>query len=277
MNCSPRILVVGDSLMVKQAGALRESSIYMAATTFVPMMFPSAVSAKAAIIQYMSAKFDVLYIDFGALHMLHIHPVRPFSVKPYKIGYTADIIAFLYLESWMKAELDIYKKAARKIVIMTPNRVCESKFYGEYEYYMNNSHLAISKCVEWFESIDEGTFEKISADRRLGPSVFGNLSDSVVRRQVCQDSLFNGRGSFLLAERMKRVVLASAIPLGLVDSYELTTAMGCNHTLDGRHYSEEVMVKRLTEFKEVVQSMNMKSGDREPVSGSASKKKWRRE
>lgn len=259
VRCSvPSFLIVGDSLMEKQAGALRSSeSPFMAATTYVPMLFPTSVSAKGAIIQYMASKFDVIYINFGVLHMLHIHPVRPFVLEMNDEGYTADFLGFLFLESWMKSELSIYKRAAKKVIVMTPNRVCESKFIGPYDYFINNNtNLSIRKCIEWISSVEEGRIEIIKANRMFGPSIFGNLSDPRVVSDICTQGRFNSVGSFLVTERMKKVVRSMNFPIGLVDSYALTYEMGCNHTKDGRHYSDEVMVKRLAELRQVMIKMH---------------------
>jgi hypothetical protein len=259
VSCVPNFLIIGDSLMQNQAGALRSSeSPIMAATTYIPMLFPTTVSAKGAIIQYMSSKFDVVYIDFGVLHMLHIHPVRPFALDTVEEGYTADFVGFLFLESWMKTELSIYQRAAKKVVVMTPNRVCESKFSGQYDNYTNNNtKLSVHKCIEWISNINKkGVLERIQSDRKFGPSVFGNYSHPLVMHGICTDGLFNSRGSFLISERMKKVARSMHFPVGIVDSYTLTDEMGCNYTKDGRHYSDDVMVKRLAILKHVVATMS---------------------
>ena len=254
---APTVLVVGDSLMRNQLEFLRGyESIYMAATTYVPMTFPTAVSAKGATIQHSSTKFDVVYIDFGALHLLQLHPVRPFSLSRDNLGYVSDFIGFMYLENWMKTELAIYQRAAKKVVVMTPNRVCTSKFDSEYEFYINNARVAIGSCIKWLDLIDFSFIEQIEFKKRFGTSVYGNISETGVKKRVCTDSLFDSRGSYMLSERMKRVVKSMSTQVGLVDSFALTTAMGCNHTEDGRHYSLEVIRQRLTMFKEVVIGMN---------------------
>lgn len=78
----------------------------------------------------------IIYLNMGALHLMHLTPARPWVLShadhPPEGKHGGDFYGWLFLEDWLRAELECLSKLASSIVIMTPHFVCDAKFIGRY-------------------------------------------------------------------------------------------------------------------------------------------------
>ena len=100
---------------------------------------------------------------------------------------------------------------------MTPYKVCESRYDGEFSAWLANKSSLID-CIVWARS--HGIHEHDAANK------------------TCSESTLTAFGSTIMARRMREVTTAHN--LSLLDAFnitdELPAAQRCKHTTDGRHY-----------------------------------------
>jgi hypothetical protein len=97
---------------------------------------------------------DAVYLNFGALHFLHLFPERVFNFGEYgsKINdkFAAQYLGNINFESWIEREVLFYLQTAKKVILQTPNTICESRFNSVYKEILDNEmEKSYSLCKEW--------------------------------------------------------------------------------------------------------------------------------
>ena len=195
----------------------------------------------------------VVYLNFGALHMLHITPVRPWIFAPFNDSEftepSADFNGFSTLEEIMLEELECLSRAnVSLIVVQTPHTICDKVFHAPYSDWLNAGlSISLQKCAWTLKNHSSVTLKR-------GPL------------ELCKDGLFNELGSQQLARRMSAVVSRYACdssgdqptPVCLVDANGLTAGLkgSCsNYTTDGRHYDSSIVMKEVEALARIVRRL----------------------
>ena len=182
-------------------------------------------------------RFDVVYLNFGALHLLHLAPEwnfwrNQYTLKKKPCAQCADFDGYFYFEEWIEAEIMAYRTVATSVVLMTPNWICADKFSGAYAHLAGEgSQESIEKCVYGFRS-SEWPWPLVPRDAAA----------------ACASGRFTGNGTESLAKRLRNVAARLGAPV--VDATAQTKGL-CNSTKDGRHYSSDVVAAQLEELRRV--------------------------
>ena len=88
----------------------------------------------------------VAYLNFGALHLLHIAPVRPWIFAAFNDSEftqpSADFNGFARLEEDMRREIECFSRAGVSlIVVQTPHVICDEVFGDEYKSTVPKSNF----------------------------------------------------------------------------------------------------------------------------------------
>ena len=254
------ILMVGDSTMKKQYELLLEALNDDTSKNVTPFLYenagqkwdnyPSAHTADRVLREIAAPKsrvkspfdlrgpprFDVVYLNFGAVHLLHLSPQRNFWRNEYtlkkKPGCKVDFDGYLYFEEWIEAEIMAYRTVATSVVLMTPNWICADKFSGAYAHLAGEgSQESIEKCVYGFRS-SEWPWPLVPRDAAA----------------ACASGRFTGNGTESLAKRLRNVAARLGAPV--VDATAQTKGL-CNSTKDGKHYNSDVVAAQLEELRRV--------------------------
>ena len=182
-------------------------------------------------------RFDVVYLNFGALHLLHLAPEwnfwrNQYTLKKKPCAQCADFDGYFYFEEWIEAEIMAYRTVATSVVLMTPNWICADKFSGAYAHLAGEgSQESIEKCVYGFRS-SEWPWPLVPRDAAA----------------ACASGRFTGNGTESLAKRLRNVAARLGAPV--VDATAQTKGL-CKSTEDGRHYSSDVVAAQLEELRRV--------------------------
>lgn len=264
------ILMVGDSTMRSQYKLLLEALNDDTSKNVTPFLYenagyhwgdyPSVHTADRVLREIAAPKsrvkspfnltlgaprFDVVYLNFGALHLLHLAPERHFWRKQYTLkkktapqkfdGYhlvPADFDGYFYFEEWIEADIMAYRTVATSVVLMTPNWICADKFSGAYAHLAGEgSQESIEKCVYGFRS-SEWPWPLVPRDAAA----------------ACASGRFTGNGTESLAKRLRNVAARLGAPV--VDATAQTKGL-CKSTKDGIHYSSDVAAAQLEELRRV--------------------------
>eukprot|EP00966_Prymnesium_polylepis_P328152 7383959-Prymnesium_polylepis.1 len=165
-------------------------------------------------------------VNFAALHLLHMQPVREWfdALSPdahrrcLPAVNCADFRGALHLEHWLESDLAGYRVRlglGATLVLATPTSICTDKFYGPYaKWQALHASSRLAPCVEW-------------ASHRPNVSV----SEAT---QVCERFTFTEVGAASLTDRF--LAAAQRVPGVIVLDVHHLTAGRCNDTHDGRHY-----------------------------------------
>ena len=269
------ILMVGDSTMLRQYDLLLKALNDDTSKNVTPFFYmnagrkwgfyPSAHTADRVLREIAAPKsrvkspfdlrgpprFDVVYLNFGALHLLHLAPLRNFWRNQYtskkkpggggtKVDFRGrnqtwskvDFDGYFYFEEWIEAEIMAYRTVATSVVLMTPNWICADKFSGAYAHLAGEgSQESIEKCVYGFRS-SEWPWPLVPRDAAA----------------ACASGRFTGNGTESLAKRLRNVAARLGAPV--VDATAQTKGL-CKSTKDGRHYSSDVVAAQLEELRRV--------------------------
>lgn len=189
-----------------------------------------------------SAAPTLVVLNFGVLHLLHLHPVRPWHVLRFPHARceaaqfaSADWIGQRTLEQWIGADVAAYRLAlpsCTQLVIMTPYIVCEEKYKGAWAEWLRTPRL--QTCGDWVSGIHNVSgAHALPLDRNV--------------QQTCMNSTLTAAGAYDMAERFRAAaVLHNTL---LLDAAQLSLNHGerrCNKTKDGRHFpglQNETVVK----------------------------------
>ncbi len=138
------ILFLGDSIMLQHHAHIRElpavDTIYI--SHIYPLLYPFEEVINTPCIK---RHFNYTYMNFGALHMLHLYPVRPWELPA--------IIELYYLEDLMHLEIGKYWSISDHIIIQTPPYVCERFFRSSYSDWFQNETIEIVKCALYIQNV----------------------------------------------------------------------------------------------------------------------------
>lgn len=155
------------------------------------------------------AGVDLVYTNFGANRFLHNHPAHPWwylpshacgeavqasSVRsdvgwaPGYVGWLADYVAFLDLESFVRDELLAYSKVARQVVVVLPGHGCDE----EAEAGGPELEASLLTCAGFVSA-------KISAGWPAPPHGRDALA-------VCSEGQLSSNGTLDLARRIRAAV-----------------------------------------------------------------------
>jgi len=239
-----QLVMVGDSTMGMQRTFLQRHGMNSSQMTMFPNAggvcpscdFPSLPEKSACAFVNKTLekrKFSrvIVYINLGALHLLHLHPYRKFAYSPGHGSWKADFWGLLFLETWMKSEIDCLSALAALVIVMLPHHICESCYHGKYKTAVEDPENTITGCAR-----------QIANDTAITlPGANG----------ICRASMFTGSGTDDLARRMSNVVhshfscahASKRTPVCILDANHLTQEMthSCEYTTDGRHYNESVI------------------------------------
>ena len=176
--------------------------------------------------QSIKRKFDVVYMNFAGLHMLHLHKAR---------GWDPSYIKQLYhFEDMVAREVHNFRAIAERVVLMTPPRVCEERYYSQYKDWLDNSEREIcTTCKNYVLS---------KASVAMKPPIAGryNISDPEVAIELCRNYTMTENGSRHLAEDIIKAA-AKLDNVTVFDFYNWTKGVDCSHAKDGRHYDKETL------------------------------------
>ena len=201
-----------------------------------------------------------VYTNFAALHLFYIEGIGGWSVRGNGGGDFAG---------WMEAENNnrlknelVYTRGAgvSGYLVMTPHWVCAEKLpatmqaavipemHDGYDY-----NKAMHKCVkfvnEQLHSPDwSATGTKTDADR-LALCQRAQLSEAP---RVPGGSPYLRR---LWSDAIQSEINAGAKDVGIVDTYTVTKASGCDNTPDGRHYPDPVVFQELEGLLKTLQTL----------------------
>mmetsp|Transcript_22297 Transcript_22297/g.73576 ORF Transcript_22297/g.73576 Transcript_22297/m.73576 type:complete len:334 (+) Transcript_22297:354-1355(+) len=234
----------GGGQEVPFRGGQPTGSVTMVGIAYGTFSYPSLCTAQE-VMQHESG-FDVVYLNFGALHLLHLGDVRPFhtssdrscdafgKASPAHMGRGGDLDGYVHLEENIARDIDAYLAVASLVVVSTPNAMCDSKLNGVFS-----------------KSIDEQVVSKCAAGVvAMRPELQGRATE------ICREGTFNGPGVASLASRVRAATQSaikkhSAQRVALVDAHSMTEGQ-CEETEDGRHYSDSIMRQQLVELVKAV-------------------------
>lgn len=164
--------------------------------------------------------------DFGVLHLLHMHPTRPWydaATELAKSDLGADWRGYRTLAQWVGADLRAYRQALSPprlvAAVMTPYILCEARFTGPWKAWLIDRRL--EACTAWVRSHLE-----LSAAPR-------NRTDL----ETCNYSTMDAAGTHDVARQLRNA--AQAHGALLLDGAQMSLDLGdrrCNATTDGVHY-----------------------------------------
>lgn len=254
------VLMVGDSTMESQHKvALKYFSSKNVKINFVLWHYtshwnlggyPSYWTAERLLAKLGSPdRIDLAYLNFGALHLLHMHPQVPWwwtnGSNPEMLkaepnypdwpkgehGWNGDYRGFLELERWMHEDIKTYREIAKNVVIATPNYVCDDVYRGKYYAWTHErKDEAIQLCTDYMK------------DREQKYDYWPKNNN--VETQ-CQTGQLTADGSRNLRKRI--LTVAHELDVPVVDAFGITEKQ-CSHTRDARHYDEGLNQKMLDEL-----------------------------
>jgi len=207
----------------------------------------------------------VVYVNFGLLHLLHVHPHRPWELRnstrlAAKAYHYADFQGFFNLENWIASEVECLSGLAEValILIQTPHHMCDASISGIYRSALASTNIGdtVSECASHLSELTA-------------------LSSSQAH-SLCADGVFTGENTAKLAARMRGVSkryacsvtgekgsgargAAAVPPVCVIDSHRMTAALpNCSEaTQDGRHYDENVLLDEVAELKGYLSRLNI--------------------
>ena len=209
----------------------------------------------------------VAYLNFGAVHLLHLHPPRPWLFAPladedFKAP-SADFNGWLTLEARLLDELTCVARVAALVVVQTPHMICDDAFYGKYRQFLSANHSGAHL---------QGCAARVAAHTALSKEA---------ALPLCAEGDFTRRGANLLAQRMRETIAANfrcepsngtpdegaasnaaahdgaSASVCVLDANGLTARLGdaCpSHTHDGVHYDESVVMEELRALDGIVRA-----------------------
>ena len=175
--------------------------------------------------QRIQRKFDVIYINFATLHMLHLHPAMRWDRR--NMG---PLYNYRHQLPYILRGLRNYAKDG-KVVLMTPPRVCESSYTSAFRDWLEHEEeLLATECVPYLAS--QNLLIK-------GPQPEANLSDPATALEFCRNYTLTEKGSRRVAEHIREV--AQIEQLQVFDFFHWTSRLSCAHAPDGRHYDTDTM------------------------------------
>jgi len=290
------IMMVGDSLMEHQYLALVKWKILDPRNVFHSRSAcynePQTVEELLLAAQlHLGRPPELVYLNFQTLHHLHLHPIRPWVVTETcscraNDQCTSGFWGYYLLEEWVTDVVHQYlhspllanATSSPVVVVMTPNAICEEKFYGLYKGWFDLAGEHYRQCASWLHStfatrcapgsVSRGCSwssvgqplwqSQLRVDALLASQNFSSRANDNME-SLCRDGVFGRNGSLNIAIRMRRVLGASTLKndsgawsrVGLLDAFALTEAAGCDHTNDGRHYDLTVIDKQIDELARV--------------------------
>jgi len=195
-----------------------------------------------------------LVLNFAGLHLLHMYPHRPWwwddpamsdasnAAQKSSISFAncsagsqlchfADFEGFANLEQWMEKDINEYRASLpnSRIVVATPNWVCDSRYYGYYN---------------WLTTSTEGVKESAESCTRFVTN-HSNWPQLPNLHATCRSSQQSSKGTVTLSTRLRKV--ATRLNVSLADWNGMTREQ-CNHTKDGRHYDREIVGMQLQQL-----------------------------
>ena len=221
------------------------------------------------------------YVNFAAIHSLHLHPVRPWwyvhnrsscsevtdkSAAVNEVGMwwgrrylrpnsdVADLRLWASFESLVHEQLAALRKIAAQVVVMTPWTICESVYYGDYA-----ALTAGSRRAESIEGCER--FIRHQARHAAWPLPAAASNESL--RDWCRTATLTSNGSAAISARLRRAVSREATSkeahraeVRIVDGEALTRGR-CDQTRDGRHYSLSIINRTLDELVGLVRNRSL--------------------
>ena len=95
--------------------------------------FPSAYAADRVLRELAARegsprRYDVVYLNFGAMHLLHMAPWRYWGSRKANSTKVADFDGYFHFEEWIAADIATYRTVSPSVVVMTPNWICDLKY-----------------------------------------------------------------------------------------------------------------------------------------------------
>ena len=269
------VLFAGDSAIrfqyyLARGGALFSSPVHfveIASGVHLPSACPNQTMDSWKLMQgrlhLPSELAHVVYTNFGIMHLLHLHPARPWwykappqtcqsalKVREYgnwskgQVAWVADYAGYAGLEQLIDRELASYSRMAHEVIVMLPNYVCDGSFTGDYAHYTTGAGRedGLRMCAEYIAA-------------KQASSGWPVLPAGRDAYKWCQEGQLSSQGSLALESRMRAAVAASAARLGIavqiVEATRLTDGQ-CNETHDGRHYSERLVRMQLGALQQLI-------------------------
>jgi len=223
------VLTLGDSIMRQQIGIIQP----YAEVGFISDWLHSQHLFKKVIPNpsKIRSKFDAIYLNFGSLHLTHLHPkARGWGLLAMQVAY--------FLEDLIAPDIEKYKKIAKKVVILTPPKVCENQFYKSWRYYVSDIEANLKNGCAPYVMKQANAIMKWGKQLKLN-STFGTLHRPEVAYEFCKNHTMTANGTEVLAQRMRNIALTHN--LSYVDYFNWTSAFGCGFVSDGRHYNDTML------------------------------------
>lgn len=274
------VLAVGDSIMNQQYRAILSQETECAYISTYNMFNESKFEKIILDPTKILKKFDIVYLNFAALHMLHLHGA-------YGKNWTIEYLTSVYfLENFILREVYKYAKISHTVVIQTPPHGCDEALYGRWASMLHNfRNFKFDECVEYVTS----SYHEVISFAKKEKVYHGpfpppwNISDPADALHFCSNYTLTSTGTSAITNRMLnlyKIVIdnmmmankdeshvthpsnstgnenATDIPTRnnsqkifnflIYDYNNATRAMGCNKTIDGRHYNMTTIKDRET-------------------------------
>ena len=252
--------------------ASRTLLVFVAAAGKWAKHFPSFYTADVVLkrllfpIDTQHARPSAIVTNFAAPHLLHVHPARPLfdaddSVRPhcYPQSTCADFRGLTSLEQWISNDAARYREKLGKstrLVLVTPNWICDEKLYASYKRQLRIEPLAKRwhACAQWMMARGGPKSSRDGAHATFRGAAMGagraaaaaETNDAIT---LCESSTFSASGTMAMARRMRNA--AEQVGARLLDATALTYNQ-CNSTLDARHYPPLVP----TEVQELMRQLS---------------------
>eukprot|EP00747_Dinoflagellata_sp_TGD_P121710 gnl/TRDRNA2_/TRDRNA2_173478_c0_seq3.p1 gnl/TRDRNA2_/TRDRNA2_173478_c0~~gnl/TRDRNA2_/TRDRNA2_173478_c0_seq3.p1 ORF type:complete len:365 (-),score=28.35 gnl/TRDRNA2_/TRDRNA2_173478_c0_seq3:158-1252(-) len=245
-------------------------SFWRAEQVLAELKFNGKLKLQIDMQQNSNRQFHIVYLNFAANHLLHIHPSYPWTyrqkghvpspdLKPrcrierhsqlnlqhnisnWLFDYGRDYNGFIELEQWMHDDIAAYKAIAKHVVIMTPNYVCEDRYSGEW--YSSTHGSRENETLACIESL------------KVNQNAHGFWPRQQDASTNCRQGWFTADGARHLRDRMIRVARKEGVPI--VDAFKITEKK-CSRTKDGVHYDEALVTKMIKELRRVTGNLEHK-------------------
>lgn len=192
----------------------------------------------------MKGHLDIVILNFAVLHNLQ----RSMTHDEYSTEFR---LMSTYFEAMMQKEILAYINIGATVIITTPPKICDEKYYGDYKHFVDHKEEYLIECSKKIKKLEENKpilleHTKLYDDRVAQPYYFfHNLTNITNAYNFCAYSTMDMHGSALYAERIITFVkyFWRTFPdlkdkLNYFDYHSITKLALCEYNKDGRHYNE---------------------------------------
>ena len=268
------LLMIGDSVVRMQKDHIHALNLisrkYLDYKTPYVQFFPNEstipdiLNSTRVFDKRMDRKgLNIVFTNFGAHHLLHLHPIRKWTSIEGEVDKVVDgsmqasFRGFYNLEKWIRRDVALLLSTPYidLVILMTPNTVCSSRFHNKYATWFKRKE-PLSQCIDYVlhEAATSNEYLQTlffcSPPKDFSPTEAANL---------CAKGSLSINGTFAITTVMKSVVKSMASSnIKILDAANITANCGCNCTLDGRHYNSDVvqeqtffLAETILEFKKI--------------------------